>query len=145
MGQTEIKYNEIAEVGIFVTSKVEGKGQEGDIIACYRRKGGIGTVNATRYLWILLEGAGIEENFLFSLSEPMVDEFDNDLEKRRYKIDLEDLAALDPEFRIDLARDTNIIYQPYVPVDTDDFLFVGGRAPFFVNGLVQDKLEGRYL
>jgi hypothetical protein len=151
MGQTDPQFNLRAEVAIFTNENIEfRKAHEGDIITSRREIGGVGTLEAQKYLWILVDG--LEENDLYALhqtlfdGDPAGDDPVNEIEKRRFRIALADLALRDPDFDVERARDPLDIYQPYLQLDSDDFIFIPSSVlPFDAQGLVWDKSTGLYL
>jgi hypothetical protein len=119
---------------------------EGDIVAVRKPDKGIGREEAMRYLWLRIEG--LEENEYYNLTDSIVSSA-GEYDKRRFTIPLEKLEEIHPNFDINLAKEEDHIYQPFLLVDYYDrsFLYVveDGYQPFQVSGLIYDKAIGDYL
>ena len=123
----------------------------GDIIAIAKPHGDIGTKQATRWLWMNLEGLDTNEMEKLNLlnevpfnAEPGQASVRYD--KRRYCIPFNRLKKFYPSFDIAKAQDPNFVYQPFVLVYEDPpYTFLKKPTVFDVHGLVFDKATGRYL
>ena len=134
------------EIAIALTSEKDlasghERKQEGDIIAIRRVSKGIGTAEAKTHLWLRVEG--LDKADLDRLTQ-QVDE-DNDYGKRRYCIPLEQIKKQIPSFDIIKVLGRNEIYQPFLSIDEDNFLFLIEVQPLQVQGLVFDKNKGTYI
>ena len=126
---------------------------EGDIIAVRKPLDYIGTKEANTFLWLLVEG--LEENEIARLNEIFYEPFSADgsfsdenkvkYDKRRFCIPLERLKQIVPTFDEIKARDRNLVYQPFLPVDEDTGYFITKAKPLNVHGLIFDKQLGKYL
>lgn len=121
--------------------------QTGDIIAIRKPSRGVGKKEASQYLWLRIQGPDTNElDKLKGMLDETGTEDDPGIEfdKRRYCIPLNRLPGF-----VDTARvqDPTDIYQPFLPLDEDSLLYLEGsqRKPFRVEGLVFDKLTGRFL
>lgn len=144
MPQTYRDYS-VREVALCVAdcSPINGneRKQAGDIITIRKPGLGIGKNEASAYLWLRIEGP--DADVLDSLSIALMDYEDRHYDKRRYCIPLSKLHK-----NINLARvqDTNDIYQPFLPIDEDNLLFlINSRPALKAEGLVFDKQTGKYL
>ncbi len=145
MPQTYKDYSSV-EVAVSLTSEKDlasghERKQEGDIIVVRRPLKGIGTAEAKTHLWLKVEG--LDKADLDKLTQ-QVDE-DNDYGKRRYCIPLEQIKKQMSSFDISRALDKDEIYQPFLLVDEDNYLFLVEVAPLQVQGLVFDKNKGTYI
>ena len=109
----------------------------GDIVAIRRPAQAIGTKEAKTYLWLRVQG--LEENDMARLTDS-IEGFD----KRRYCIPLERLKEIVPTFDIAKAMDPNVIYQPFLILDEEDFKFLGSEQPFEIEDILFDKQTGKY-
>lgn len=117
---------------------------EGDIVAIRRPNIGVGIQEAINFLWLRIEG--LEESEFYRLTDSITTSA-SDFDKRRYCIPLEKLEEIDNEFDVDLALISDLIYQPFLTLDEDDYTFIleDGHLPLQVSGLVFDKVTGEYL
>lgn len=158
MGQTDRKYP-IMEIGLSLISRSPlASGHErlqvGDIISVHPPSLGLGLKEVNVFLWLLVgdfeenEYAGLKQ-FIYQGSrfpgEKLLAE--NLYDKRRYCIPLKRLQKVYPVLDIARALDVNTIYQPFLPLDEDNMLFLEGRGepPFSVHGLIFDKTIGDYI
>ncbi len=148
MGYINRKYP-IMEIGLSLEGKSPlASGSErklvGDIISVHSPSLGLGLLEVREYLWLRVED--LEENEFAIIKQPMFQN-ENIFDKRRYCIPLERLQKVYPVLDVSRALDTNIIYQPFLPVDEDNFMFLEGQleAPFSAHGLIFDKAIGDYI
>ena len=144
MSQLNINYPtmEIAICLVDFAPLVSGheRGLVGDIIAVRKPHYGIGTKELDGFMWLRVEG--LEEAEFSKLTNAI-----SSHDKRRYCIPLEKLFELDPNFDIDLAKQSGSNYQPFLFVDDEsDYSFILEQyKPFNVFGLIYDKVTGDYI
>lgn len=110
----------IYEMAIMVKNAPGGI-EEGDILTCRKPKGGIGDLEAGICIWIKVE---LSENLAGKIAQAIRDVNGKSvLIKRRYKITLDKIKALNAEFDLNRAKDHMDKYQPYLEIDKD-YLFV---------------------
>ena len=157
----------VKEIALYLRSRAPlatgaPRAQEGDIIEVRDPSLGIGLQEAHDVLWLLVEGLKAQEfSFLKEpLTDPLTERRDDKVvqintlvEKHRYSIPLERLAAVAEFFDIARARDVTDPYQPFLPIDLDDsdvrlhYTHLPGTAPSpqRFEGLVFDKASGMFL
>lgn len=119
---------------------------EGDIVAVRNVSNGIGSGETKKFIWLRVEG--LEKLEMDVLIEPLTEEpFETIYDKRRYCIPLERLQKFVPTFDINRAKDATDIYQPFLNIDEDNFLYLEGTESktLRIEGLVFDKVTGGYL
>lgn len=129
--------------------------KEGDIVVCRTVGTGIGLKEAHGYLWLRMEG--LEHFQCGRLQDPFDDKpdgaDDNDFpdlgwwDKRRFCIPLERLKIFCPALDLAKVRDRTLKYQPFLPIDEDDFryTFSAEKRVLPMTGLVFDKRLQRYI
>jgi hypothetical protein len=150
MSETNINYP-VMEIAISLVSYAPlSSGHErviqGDIVAIRKPYIGIGTKEATNFLWLRVEG--LEESEFYRLTDSISDSTSEIVyDKRRYYIPLERLQEIDQEFDLELALTPDSIYQPFLILDEDTYTFIleDGHQPFQVSGLIYDRVTGDYL
>lgn len=116
----------------------------GDIVACRRANIGAGLRELKRYIWMRVEG--LEEDDWDALKMPVIDwSIKQKYDKRRFCVPLERLSQFDASFDYNKAIDTDLIYQPFCPVDETTGLWLYNPTPINVMGLIYDKETGIYL
>lgn len=124
--------------------------QEGDIVAIRRPYHTIGTLEGKDFLWLRIYGEDIYDMGIFVKGVEIIDaegdpvaHYDN----RRYSIPLERLKEIFPALDLDRARDLNDDYQPFIPIDEDNYRYIEGaaRAEYPLYGLVLDKQTMKFL
>lgn len=123
-----------------------------DIISCRPPKGGTAKMCRAQVLWILIEGP---DDTMWRLKDPLSlprrddGDFQRDdiaYDKRRYCIPLSRLEAFGFSFDEARARDQADDYQPFMGgVDEDTGLWFTPRRPLRFEGLIFDKITGKYL
>ena len=118
---------------------------EGDLIAIRRPANGIGTQEASCYLWLRIEGLSDAE--MHRLADPVqVSEDAPIYDKRRYAIPLARLAQIVPTISLARLRDVTDAYQPFCEIDQEArYQFLDAAPPLLALGLVWDKEKGEYL
>jgi hypothetical protein len=143
----------IMEVAVALQNSTDDAGgekkKEGDIIAIRPAGTGVGKKERFVFLWLRLEAEFDRWEFDL-LCLPNYEPFEREdpvarFDKRRFSIPFARLQIVDPAFDINLARDPEYLYQPYLVTDEEDFTFVTTKPPFQVSGLVYDKAIGDYL
>lgn len=129
--------------------------QEGDIVTIRRPLGYIGTKESSLFIWLRIEGedTSVMEAFrhpeFLPDTDTRSDSFGDPLvyyDKKRFRIPLERLKEILPRFDLDRARDPLDDYQPFLPIDEDDFHHLDSPAPAYTFwGLVFDKNKMSYL
>ena len=157
MGYTNPNYP-VMEIAINIENHAPAgeneRSLEGDIIAVRKPLEYIGDKETKTFVWLLVEG--LEENEMSRLDEVLYEPFSIDgtfsdenkvkYDKRRFCIPLERLKQVFPDFDIAKARDKNVIYQPFLPVDEDNLSRLPLKVkPLSVHGLVFDKVFGKYI
>jgi hypothetical protein len=140
----------------YVDHSAHERAREGDIIAV-RKQGlseGIGRRSQKTVIWVLMElDVDFADKLLMPLSDPL-DPEDSDFidgtvkfyEKRRYNMPLERLERFCPWIVLSDVRDEDKVYQPFLPVATDDNYYLQiDRSYFPTEGLIFDKGLGIYL
>ena len=124
--------------------------EEGDIIECREPTKGIGTKEGSRWIWFR---ADISEALAGHLKDPCISPSGivgvrgKFLFKRRYKIPLEKIIDLRPDFDMKRARDLDNEYQPLIAVDRK-MLFVDPDLNTFELeklSIIYDKLTGEFI
>jgi hypothetical protein len=172
MGYTNRKWP-VREIAICLQNLPGAPGHEGsavgDIAEVRPPYWVTGRKERQRYLWLRVDG--LEENeykwLTDSWTEPLI-LYDRSNEAdvvafqhRRFCIPLKRLKQVLPYFDIVKALDINICYQPFLPIDTGNFLeqemnaheadegdgrFLSQQTMVLdVHGLVYDKARGEYL
>ncbi len=117
--------------------------QEGDIVNVRSPHEGTGGKVRSSILFVLLEG--LDSTDMRRLKHSLQETEDGTrFEKRRYCIPFDRLPAFIDQ---DRARDPDDIYQPFQLIDEDVNFFIETAAlrPLRVEGLVFDKLTGKFL
>jgi len=114
------------------------RGLVGDVAAIRKPANGIGLKEAKILLWMRIEG--LEESDMYKLVGNI-----EGYDKRRYCIPLEKIKQIRPDFNEDMALNTDIIYQPFLMIDEDDYCFILDDTPLQISGLIYDKVIGDYL
>lgn len=124
--------------------------EEGDVIVCRPPSAGIGKKEAGRWLWFR---ADISEELANVLAYPYFEmgattgKRISMIAKRRFKIPLEAIADLDPQFQLTSARNQETEYQPYLPLG-EDMLFIDPEPDTLALedlSIVWDKSTGAYI
>jgi len=143
----------IAEIAICLWSMDGERLQEGDITSVRKPQIGIGLKEASRFLWLLIEGpeyigyAGLKEKVTEPIDPTRLyeDQAYIKYDKRRYSIPLDRLKIVFPALDLARCRDLDDKYQPFYTLDDDNKLWLTDRIPLDTAGLVFDKALGVYL
>jgi hypothetical protein len=139
----------IREIAISLFDSPGGT-EEGDVIVCRAPSDGIGKKEAKLWLWFR---ADISEALADVLATEWKDRDVNSatykkmFAKHRYKIPLERIADIDPDFDLIKARDQLNGYQPYLPLG-EDMLFIDpdpDTLALETLNVVWDKSTGVYI
>jgi len=158
----------IMEIAILCVHQEDHAGGErakiGDIITMRPPHHVIGSEEARRFLWLRLDG--LEDAEFAKLKELVQDppptefkrhmvQHQNDLreslvltryDKRRCCVPLHRLQQVCPWIDLNRVRDPDDYYQPFVVPDTESHFYLAPRpSPLRVEGLVFDKVRGKYL
>ena len=135
----------IAEIAISTIDNIVDKKriQVGDITTVRKPTSGIGFKEMRTFIWLRV--SGLSFNKMLELCSP---EYLNEkiVEKKRFRILLGRLAQVEPFFNINLAKNPQIIYQPFLPIDASGlFLSPFTAKVYSVFGLVSDKQTAKLL
>ena len=118
----------------------------GDIITVRGLGNGLGLKEAHGYLWLRVEGF---TDAYFDTLNVWLTESDKYkvFDKRRYWIPFSAIRDQFPVFDSTLAVDLNVIYQPFLPLDTETFMYLGEteQSPLHVSGLIKDRKTGLFV
>lgn len=142
-----------AEIAIALWSLLPERLQEGDITAVRKPQIGIGLKEASRFLWLLVEGpeyieyAGLKEKVTEPIDPTRLyeDQVYIKYDKRRYCIPLERLKIVFPALDLARCRDLDDEYQPFYTLDEESHLWLIDSTPLAIEGLIFDKAIGAYL
>jgi hypothetical protein len=124
--------------------------EEGDVIVCRAPSNGIGKKEGDRWLWFRADISADLAAILageYATRDAVTRKIEILHSKRRFKIPLEKIKAIDPDFDIDDARDQKSVYQPYLPLG-EDMLFSDPNPDTFALEdleIVWDKSTGAYI
>jgi len=131
----------IKEVAIAARDFGPGRAQEGDIVVVREPVGEIGRAERKDFLWFTIDDLLLPD--AQSLQQVDTDESGNQVNKRRYRIALDDLRTLEPSVDLSRVRDTDDDYQPLVDPDPTTGRFRSLPIARPGRDLVRDKVAER--
>lgn len=118
----------------------------GDIITVRGLGNGLGLKEAHGYLWLRVEGFTKAYFDTLNVWLRETDRF-KIFDKRRFWIPFSAIRDQFPAFDSTLAVDLNVIYQPFLPLDTETFMYLeeAEQPPLHVSGLIKDRQTGMFI
>ena len=127
--------------------------QAGDIVGIRNPLPHIGLKEGKLWIWLRIDGLELNEFDRLAFGNPDGDYNPNEAadlglpnyEKRRFCIPFQQLKKAYPAFNIDRALDPDDTYQPFMILDKDDYAWLTGMKPLNANGLIFDRVYGRFI